>query len=448
MEKHRPEDDLFKKLLETHPGFEPSKSDINDMKNRLDATDNSNRKNGFGFWWLPFLLLPFIFATGFLFYQNQKLDYQIQELNSKLLTIQKDTIQHNYITYHFDTIYNTTYIDRVIERNSARDYQNQPASNLNYLRANSRDFPFQSPSDYFNSENNNTRQKPFIYRNSNTFTTLQLYNFAQEKLQNTSRENSPKDRFGNPIITSQSALFILPLVYFLEKNKHANVLLENIDPSFEFKKHRRNPIRHFTPKGFRIGITASPYSLTKVQHKTFKPINSYGIEAEIDFDKNVKLLLGIRKIDMTFEEKDPLQTVLYPSIMPNDPSDKLRELYVSLNQIQIPISLKYLFSNEKKWQPFFSLGIVANRPFQQKFQHKYISTSLEEYEILQNFSEGEFSVKNFQGAFGVETSFTSKLSANAEVYYLHDFELGAGEYFLWRSAGLNIGLKYKLYSKK
>ncbi|MFK8007945.1 MAG: hypothetical protein AB8H03_16430, partial [Saprospiraceae bacterium] len=112
--------------------------------------------------------------------------------------------------------------------------------------------------------------------------------------------------------------------------------------------------------------------------------------------------------------------------------------------IQVPIMIKYLFSNDKKLQPFVSFGIVANRPFRQKFKHKLINTSLNEYEILQNFSEGVFSIKNIEGAFGFETNLTSKISGSASLYYLHDFELGAGEYFLWRNTGLNIGLKYKL----
>ena len=98
--------------------------------------------------------------------------------------------------------------------------------------------------------------------------------------------------------------------------------------------------------------------------------------------------------------------------------------------------------------PFFSFGIVANRPFQQKFKHKLINTSLEEYEVLQSFREGIFSIKNFEGAFGFEKNITSQLSGSASLYYLHDFELGAGEFFLWRNAGLNIGLKYNFFQKK
>ena len=444
MEKHRPEEDLFKNILENHPDFEASKSDIDNMRNRLDRAHNSNRKNGYGFWWLPLLVLPFIFVTAFLFYQNQKLDHQVQELNSILLTIQKDTIQHNNITYHFDTIYNTTYIDQVVERKSTRNYQNNTSSVLNYLSDNSRAFVSQTPSDYFKFKNNDLKQQPFIYSSSNTFTSLQLYNFAQEKLQSENRENSSKDRFGSSIIASQNTPFISPLFSFLENTIYENVLLENIDPAFEAKKSQKNPIRHFTPKGIQIGISGSPYSLTKIRPEVFRPAFSYGIESEIDFNKNVKLLLGFRKMDMTFEEKDPIFTAIYPSIMPNDPTDQLRELYVSLNQIQVPISLKYLFSNDKKWHPFFSLGIVAIRPLQQKFNYKLINTSLEEYNIVKKISEGVVSIKNFQGAFGVETNLSSKLSASAEVYYLHDFELGAGEYFLFRNAGLNIGLKYKL----
>lgn len=444
MEKHRPEDDLFKNLLENHPDFEPSKSDINDMQNRLEAADNSNRKNGFGFWWIPLLLLPFIFTTGFLFYQNQQLDHQVQELNSKLSINQQDTFQRNYITYHFDTIYNTTYIDQVIERRPSNNYPGQKTYNQNKLSENFRDLMVQNPSDYFNLKNLNESQSPFIYNGSNTFTSLQIYNSVKKASQNETATNHPKDRFGNDIISSQNSLFISQLFPSIENKNNANVLLENIFPTFEFKKQRRNPMRHFTPKGFRIGIAGSPYSLTKVYPENFKTANSIGIEGEIDFNKNVKLLLGIRNMRMLFEEKDPNLTALYPSIMPNDPTDVLRELYVTLNQIQVPIMIKYLFPNDKRWQPFFSFGIVANRPFRQKFKHKLISTSLEEYEVLQNFSAGVFSIKNFEGAFGFETNLTPKISGSANIYYLHDFELGIGEYFLTRNAGLNIGLKYKL----
>ncbi|MFK7772251.1 MAG: outer membrane beta-barrel protein [Saprospiraceae bacterium] len=444
MEKHRPEDDLFKKTLENHPDFTPSKSDLNDMQNRLDAADNSNRKGGFGFWWLPFLLLPFIFAAGFLFYQNQKLDHQVQALNSKLLIIQKDTIQEKHITYHFDTIYNTTYIDRVVERESIRGFQNQAQPILNYLSNNPRAFIHQSPSDYFNFGNNNSTQKPFIHHGSNTFTTLQTYNSVKEKNQLKDTESNPESGLDPSLFSSQDAPFIFPLFSFIENDNNVNALLKNIYPASEFKKNRRNPMRHFTPKGVSIGIVGSPYSLTKVYSDSFKPTFSFGIESEIEFNKNVKLLLGIRSMNIDFEEKDPNLTALYPAIMPNDPTDKLRELYVSLNQIQVPIMIKYLFSNDKKWHPFFSFGIVANRPFRQKFKHKLISTSLEEYEILQNFKEGDFSIKNFEGDFGFEMNLTSKITGSASLYYLHDFELSTGEYFLWRNAGLNIGLKYKL----
>lgn len=441
MEKHRPEDDLFKKILEDHPDFEPSKSDFNDMRNRLDTAENSNHKNGFGFWWLPLLLLPFILISGFLFYQNQKLNHQIELLSSKILTIQDDTTTHKYVTYHFDTIYNTTYIEQTLERESLRDYQNKNSSVLNYLSTNSNPFALQTSNDFFNFNNPNSFQNPIIYGAGNTFTTLQNYNSSQGIKQTNS---IPKDRFGNTIAASQNALPISPITSFLGKNRNVNVLLKNIDPTFEYKKRRKKPFHYFSPKRFKIGVTGSPYSLTKVRSSTFRPTFSYGVEGEIGFNKNVKLLIGLRKMDLTFEEKDPLVLALFPTIMANDPTDKLRELYVTLNQIQVPISLKYLFSNDRKWQSFFSVGLIANRPLQQKFRHKFISTSLEEYEVLQSFNDGTFSIKNFEGAFGVETNLTSKISGSASLYYLHDFELNLGEYFLLRNAGINLSLKYKL----
>ncbi len=441
MEKHRPEDDLFKKILENHPDFEPSKSDLDDMRSRLDSFDNSNQKSGFGFWWLPLLLLPFILISGFLFYQNQKLNHQIELLSSKILTIQDDTTTHKYVTYHFDTIYNTTYIEQTLERESLRDYQNKNSSVLNYLGTNSNPFAPQTSNDFFDSKNPSSLQNPFVYGTGNTFTTLQNYNSSQEIKQN---KSIPKDRFGNTIAASQNTLLISPVASFLEEDRNVNVLLNNIDPTFEYKKRRKKPSHYFSPKGFKIGVTGSPYSLTKVRSSTFRPAFSYGVEGEIDFNKNVKLLIGIRKMDLTFEEKDPLVLALFPTIMPNDPTDKLRELYVTLNQIQVPISLKYLFSNHKKWQPFFSLGFVANRPFQQRFKHKLLSTSLEEYELIQDFDEGAFSIKNFEGALGVETKLTSKVIGSAGVYYFHDFELNAGDYFLLRNIGFNLGLRYKL----
>lgn len=444
MEKHRPEDDLFKKILENHPDFNPSKSDINDMKSRLDSAENSNRKNGFGFWWLPILLLPFIFTTGFLFFKNQKLDHQVQVLNSKLSSIQNDTFHQNYITYHFDTIYNTKYIDRVIERKSTNNYQSQKTFTQSFLNDDFRYLNLNSSNDFFNLKNQNTTQKPFIYGNSNTFTFLQLSNSIKEKNLNNDNPNIQQDRLKNAISASQNPLSIPPLLVFLNKNKNENVLLENIHSTFEFQKKRRKLMRHFSPKGFRIGLVGSPFSFTEVYSSDFKLTNSIGIEGEIDFNHHVKLLLGIRSMNLNFEEKNPDLMVLYPSIMPNDPTDKLRELYVTTNQIQIPIMIKYLFSTDKKWQPFISFGFVANRPYRQKFKHKLINTSLEEYEILQNFREGVFSIKNFEGAFGFETNLTTKISGSASLNYLHDFELGVGEYFLWRNAGLNISLKYKL----
>ena len=444
MEKHRPEDNLFKKILENHPDFTPSRSDMKDMNNRLDGANETNRKNGFGRWWIPLLFLPLFFATSFLIYKNQKLDTQVQLLQSKLLTIQKDTTQHNFITYHYDTIYKTIHIDEYIERQSKQNYSYQSIPVLNYLSDNSRDFLLRSPTIFSNTKNDITLSNPFIYGSSNTFTTLQNYNIHE----NLNQSNTNKYKTGDNLkSTSNASNDVSPIASqfnFLKDKENVNLLLQGVDPMYEYKKRRRNPLHYFSPKGFRIGLEGSPYSLTKIREGKFSPTTSYGIAGEIEFNENVRLLLCIRKVNLNFEEKDPIYTSLYPSVMSNDPTDLLRELYISVNQLQVPISLKYLFAKDKNWRPFVSFGLVASRPIQQRFKYKYISTSLEQYQLNQNFRNGVFSINNIQGALGFETNLTPKISTSASLYYLHDFELNIGEYFFHRNAGLNLSLKYKL----
>ena len=64
--------------------------------------------------------------------------------------------------------------------------------------------------------------------------------------------------------------------------------------------------------------------------------------------------------------------------------------------------------------------------------------------LNQKLNEGIFSVKNFEGAFGLEYDISESWAASGQVFYLHDFELNAGEYFQLRNMGLNFSLKYKL----
>lgn len=447
MEKHRHPDESFKKILENHPQFKPSQTDLEDMRKRLDDAEKPQQKSGMVLWWVPLLLLPMLMGSGYLFFQNQKLNTELQELSIKVSNIQNDTIL-SHTTFIYDTIYRTTYIDNIVERNrihtSDSNVNSWTASALNYRQDNLRAFAFNSPSLFFEDGKN----LPFQFINpsnpfelNNSFTTLQRYQSFKEKNQNNASPNS----LDNEVVISNDAIFIPSQFSFLVEKENANVLLENITPLFEYKKRRRNSLYHMRPKGLRIGLDVSPLGMIALTgDQAQKPMNSYGFASEIEFNERFRIGLGVRQANIKFELKDPVQIAQYPAIQPNDPTDLVREMYVILNHLQVPISFKYLLGKNKKWKPFLSAGLVASRPLRQRFEYKLISTSLEQYERDLTFKEGTFSIKNIQGSAGLEYSINKKWYADAHIFYLHDLELNPGEYFLLRNLGLNIGLKYKL----
>ena len=460
MEEHKHSDDLFKKILENHPDFVPEQNDIEDMRRRLDEVGRVGNKNTLSWVWIAALLIPFLIGTVILFFQNKNLTQQIDLLHSKINSIEIDSTQQKHITYHFDTVYQIIYEDKIIKR-QINSLGNSPAGiagddflirggrALNYFDENFRALAFSSPTGYFSKKGNPFR---FIPDDSNenslspgntgdVFTSLQKYNFYQNKNQDNSELAGLKKE--NP--ASLEPVFIPSKISFLEESQNENLLFSIDQQALHVKKYRPGPIYHMTPKSFRIGVEGSPFGFIDLQgSRAFKPMFSYGIGSEIGFSDHFRMGIGIRNTYSKFETKDPAQIALYPFVPPSDPTDVIRELYVTIQHLQIPVSFKYLFENDKKFTPYLSLGMVASRSFSQKFDYKFIRTNFQEYTLNQNVNEGIFSVKNFEGAFGVEYDLSENWAANGQVFYLHDFELNAGEYFQLRNLGLNFGIKYKL----
>ena len=445
MEKNRHNDNLFKKILEDHPDFPPPKEDIEDMRRRLDEANQPQRKKGFFFWWIPLLLLPFVLGSSYIFYQNQNLKSELQSIHHQLLTSKKDTTEQRHITYHFDTIYNVIYKDKIIERTFYPDgVSNSHIANtsvLNYLKDDFRTSPF-----YVGDKKNSTNDSfsnEYDANNSND-----LFSKFQNHL---IKSNSASTIFNNKALVSKEKEFwkydnVNPIAShfsFLEKdvNRLADILLEESD--IKFKKKGKRPLQYLTPKGFQLGLSGSPLGWTNLSNAS-SPLFAGGLTSEIEYSNNFRMTVGVQATRTKFEVKGQAEIATYPQIMPDDPTDMIRELYVTINNLQVPISLKYLFYKNKKWTPFVSAGFVASRPIQQSFGYEFISTSLQEYSRSQSFNEGVFSIKNLRGSFGMEYDFSPKWSANAELFYLHDLELNIGEYFLQRNVGVNLGIKRRL----
>ena len=445
MEKHRPEDDLFKKILEDHPQFKPADADIKDMRRRLDQAEASPSQNGILGWWLPLLLIPFLLGGFYLFNQNHQLNTKINFLQTQIETTKKDSIQKNFITYRYDTIYNVIYKDKIIERQYYKErlgsFSNVDVSVLKNLDESFRTFAVLPPNVFYDEKQNQTPFKYFTNSSASgnvPFSIIQKFNFYKEKNQNNLDGINP----GNIEEYSNTFIPVPSLTEFLKEKELGTPFFEISEAALDHKGYQRSALDHLRPTGFQVGIQGSPFGFSTIN--AGKPMNSIGLLSEIEFGKQLRLQIGARFTKLKFEEKDPLAQANYPAITPDNPGDVVRELYVTLNDLQIPISFKYLLRKDKKWNPFLSIGMVATKPLRQGFGYEFIDNSLSEYSKSQSFGEGVFSIENFQGAFGMEYEITKNIYAEASVFYMHDFKLDVGEYILLRNAGLNLGLKYKL----
>lgn len=443
MEKHRHNDNLFKKILEDHPEFDVPKADINDMRSRLNAVENPQRRRGFLAWLIPLLLLPIMLGMGYLFYQNHQLTLEVQSLQNQLITVKKDTIEQQHITYVYDTLYNTIHKETLIRRTVYPDKNN--SSNIAFSSVlnrftDSRTLPFLSE---------NAFNTPFDKYSSNknfTKNLLSKFNNDLNQLSNKPEAINSSLAFANDSKSKWRTTPILALdkkISFLEKEID---LLENIilkESNITFKKRRKNPLHYMRPKGFLLGISGNPLGVATYSNPYKNNLTSYGLSSELEYNKNIRLNIGLYATQYNKEFKDPTVIANFPAITPNSPTDMIREYYLSLYQIQVPISIKYLFYKNQKITPFIAGGFAASRSAQQSFKTEFITNTFEEYSLAQNFSDGTFSIKNLRGAVGLEYDINSKWAASTEAYYYHDLELDLGEYFLMRNLGLNLSLKRK-----
>lgn len=450
MEKHRPEDELFKKILENHPKFELRPDDLDDMNKRLDGLQTPKQKNkGAGWWWL---LLPFLVSTCYLFYQNHQLLQQVERLDgqlSTLETLQRDTTQHHHTLHYYDTVYQTTYLEEIVRKTKYLDDDDEllkaNASVLNYPNNNFRTFAFNSSSLFASKQSGVTipiaRTSPRLH---------QTYLNHLDRLPVKTSDSSADPIMATAEYLEQRALakrkmISLPsLSYLFNTAAFDFSISDTIQELLPMVQRKSNPFRHLAPKGIRIGLTASPFGLLNPGSGSSKSALAYGIGGEIEFNKRLRFLIGLRNVAIKFEEKDPARIAVYPSTTPENPNDQIRELHVGLNQLQVPIGFKYLLSEDRKFTPFFTVGFVASRATRQKFEYSFINTALQEYSLDQSLNEGAFSIKNVQGAFGLEYGLNQKIFASSQLFYFHDFELNVGEYFLMRHLGLSLSLKYKL----
>ncbi len=432
-------DKKLKDILEDPPIFEPDAGAIVDMKRRLEATKSKKQQSVFGLGWLiPLLLLPFLFGSIFFFIKYKNLNQKLDDITLQLNHFQKDTNTHNYVTYHYDTIYKVIYKDIIVERTYENASPSPPI--LSHYYQNGSLFSNLSNAPYlteFGRLGLEAIHRPQSFRPSGLgFPGL----FSDKGGMLEEKEAEIFMDWTKRPLKSLDYLSVNPLKSY-SYSRYFQLEEKLNDPKWEYRKPKVNPVNYFIPKGINVGGQSMPIVKGKAKGKSYSG-NNIGFTAALEFHKGVELQFGLERLAIGFELKDESSIVGYPLASPENPGDFFKEMYVDLSYLKIPIIFKKYLRKDKDFTPFLGIGLVAQKPLKQKFDYEYINGITGEYNLNQSFSDGSFLVNNLRANIGVRYHFWKQFSAQSELVYHHSKEQGSGEYFKLRYWALNMGLKY------
>ncbi|GEM_PF-3099878 len=450
MERHNT-DDLFKKMLENPPPMRPDMDALEDMNRRLDAAQ-TKRKRVVWWWLIPLLFLPFLLSTIFFYFKYQTAQNNLNELNLQLtdqqLNTQIDTLTQRITIYQYDTIFNQIYQDVIIQRNIPE---------IAALRA--------SNGGIFVPPSLPNFGAPDLWANSaaTAFNTFDKSSFQPSQLELL--------RDGKVLSLGQMALVLGKHEVGVDKNKHSlersqlTSLMRNIEtlsfldnrfqyeyplpPSDHFLNlsaksnvDRINPLWYLVPTGFQAGFNWSPFGLISLPTGN-NNVKTIGFLGEVEFTKNTRLQFGVDYLNVPLSAESAEELSLFPTALPNDPADLLKELYGDFTYLQVPITLKYVFQPDKKWKPSIGVGMIARLPLKEQLRYEFLSSQGGEYTQAQPISGGAFSVENMRGTIGIEYNLYKNYTIQAEGFYNYQFGESTNPYVQFRYGGLNLGLKYK-----
>ena len=437
-------DQKFRKALEKAPAFEPDERALADMARRLDEEARPRRRPGIAWWWvllLPFLVLPFLFGTVYFYNKYENAQQKVQELSQRLIDQPKpvDTSSHHFVTYHYDTIYRTVETLRYVERSvevpgpttnttpyTSNQWSRVSAFNRTIFAAAPTAAEVSSPNSF--SSFINSVQYPW------PGSPLSLENQAFAPQINRSK--------ARPVLSLFDPLSQLPLPEAVHRQTVEGLDLDNlVDASSLLEsKNRINPLWYFVPTGFHTSLSVNPALSLGISGNNSFGFN-YGWHGELAFRKNLRLGLGVNKLDFNYELKSNFEG--YPVADPENPSDQIKELYIFLSHLEVPVYFKYLFSQpDKKLRPFVNLGMIARMPLSQEFRYEYIPGAGGEYKRSATFSSGSFSIPGAQAGVGAIYAFNQKMSLSTQLLYKHDFQIPSMEYVKLNYLSLDLGLQF------
>jgi len=421
-------DDELKKILESPPDFQPDKTAINDLKNRLESLHLSKRNRVSWRSLLFLLLLFFVLGGGFIFYEEyNRLKNEVQQLSQQLINIQDEEsidssiIIKKRIIYEIDTIYHII------------NQQNTIKSVNNSLSIPNHQLERTPPNNFSNLSYKNwdivVNGKKGI-NNNLKFDTDFSSNLLMDGLDT---KNSIPTNYGILTSIEQQEIGLLETNLLLELDKYYLF-------SSQEKKKNLHLVDYFSPQDFQIEINVAP--LIFPNHQFGGNAFAYGLLGAIDFPKGRSIKVGLELLNMNFSFNDANNFSDLPIPDPSDPNDDLHEIYGNLSYLQIPISLHQSVLNQRKIQLELGVGLTAYLPLKQNFQYEYYSSN-GEYKLRSNFNERVFSFDNLRLSLGADYVINKKITLQSDLIYQHGYSLNNLGYLKLRYSALQLGLKYR-----
>ncbi|MFK7980158.1 MAG: hypothetical protein AB8G86_09275, partial [Saprospiraceae bacterium] len=172
-------------------------------------------------------------------------------------------------------------------------------------------------------------------------------------------------------------------------------------------------------------------------------LKALGFLGEIEFTRNTRLQFGLDYLNVPLSAESTAELNQFPSAIPNNPADLLKELYGDFTYLQVPLTLKYIFQPNKKWRPSIGVGMIARLPLKEQLRYEFVSVQGGEYDQIQSIGKGAFAITNARATLGLAYNFYKNYTIQAEGFYNYQFGATTNPYFQFRYGGLNMGLKYK-----
>lgn len=428
-------DEKLKDILESPPEYEPDTLALQDMQKRLRGREGGASGNAWVPWILSSLLLLLLTAGGFLLQRLSHMQSKMDHLENQLTTIKStsDTLIHQQIIQHYDTIYTIIYREKYLPVEEALAsfpslYRPTFPSLLSQhgIRRSLHEQPVFDQGIYSWGLDENRYSLLERSPSSGFFATDRLTLETEEEIDTwaTTATTVGGPRFGS-VRTQPSWV-------------KATVDGPGL-PIEPYKKSTISPLYYFTPIGLAVQGNATPLVLPS--HDLGGSSYSFGGGFAIKLPQKRSLVIGAEWLSMDFDLKDPQKFEQFPIQDPEDPADALHELKGYFSYLQIPVRIRQQLFARKTWSTFLGVGMVAVKPTRHRLVYEYLNAQ-GEYKLSSNEPIAPFSVRNLRLGLEGQIQLNRRLSLNPELQYQHAFETQALEFFPLRYWSLRLGLQY------